>query len=107
MTAKKKTYWMFAIWENSRGVGESLRFHTDLDFDPRTLQGEEAGRFVARMLRGAKVGSDEINRGTGAKLEIFDTESECTARYTVTRKRLGMTEVGRDPHAGVGRYGRS
>jgi hypothetical protein len=106
MTAKK-TYWMFAIWENSRGVGESLRFHTDLDFDPRTLSGDDAGCFAVQMLQLAGVKRDEVSKTSDVILSIYDTERECSERYTTTRKQLGMVDVGRDPHAGVGRYGRS
>jgi hypothetical protein len=102
-----KTYWMFAIWENSRGAGESLRFHADLAFDPRTLQGVEADEFAANVLRGAGVNADQVSTGTNVAIMVFDTEQECSAQYTATRKKMGMVTVGRDPLAGVGRYGRS
>jgi len=107
----KKTYWLFAVWENSRGIWEALRFHTNIAFDPRELKGEDAEHFAAEILRAAGVRSDQVmNQGAGVpsvRLEIFDNEAECSARYTKVRTELGIVVKGRDKFAGSGRYGRT
>jgi len=102
------TYWMFCVWVNALENAESLRFHAELPFDPRTLGPEQGGAFVAETMARLGVRPEQVGnlRDTPCmKMEIFDTEAECTKRYTEVRRQLNLSENGRDQGVVVGRYG--
>jgi len=84
------TYWMFCVWVNALENPESLRFHAELPFDPRTLGPEQGGAFVAETMARLGVRPEQVGnlRDTPCmKMEIFDTEGSApsaTPRFAVS-----------------------